>query len=145
MTKNDEQRGLEIRFYLLIYDITRITNPMDVNNVLNFFEFFEKIDFTKSIDYDIIKSLAQTILTEKTNIQPNKIELCNFCYTHNIRPKHLKKYTNITNPVYNSIINRILTEEFYQPTHLQPRVYEEIKKFLNLWKHFTTMGVEKFI
>lgn len=145
MTENDKKRGLEIRFFLIVYDITRITNPMDINNVLNFFDFFEKIDFTKSVNYDIIKSLAQTILTENTNLQPNKVELCNFCYTHGLRPKHLKKYVNITKPIYNATINRIQTEEFYQPTHLQPHVYAEIEKFLKLWNKFTDMGVEKSI
>lgn len=145
MTENDKLRGLEIRFYLFIYDLMRITDPMDINNIFNFFEFFEKIDFTKSVNYDIIKSLAQTILTERTNVQPNKIELCNFCHTHSLRPKHLKKFVTITNPIYNSVVNRILTEEFYQPTHLQPQVYAEIEKFLNLWNKFTNMGVEKLI
>lgn len=145
MTENNKLRGLEIRFYLIIYDLTKLTEPMDVNNVFNFFDFFEKIDFTKSINYAILKSLAQTILTEKTNIQPNKIELCNFCYTHNIRPKHLKKYVTITNPIYDSVVNRIQTEEFYQPIHMQPQVYVEIEKFLTLWNKFTNMGVETLI
>jgi hypothetical protein len=141
MKENDKLRGLEIRFYLVCYDLIRLTKPMTYQNILIFFEFFEKIDFTKDINYDILKTLARTIFTEQTNIQPNKTELCNFCYTHKIHIKKIKKYVNIPKTLYDATISQIKSELFYQPTHLQPAVYDEIEKFLNKLKQIQTLGV----
>lgn len=141
MKENDKLRGLEIQFYLVCYDLTRLTKPMSYQNILGFFEFLERIDFTKEVNYDILKTLAKTIFTEQTNIQPNKAELCNFCYTHNVHYKKVWKYVNLPKTQYDALVSQIKSELFYQPTHLQDQVYAEIEKFLNKLNQIKSLGV----
>lgn len=148
MNKNDKLRGLEIRFYLVCYDLIHLTKPITIQNIFAFFDFLEAIDFTKLLNYDILKTLAKTIYTEQTNIQPNKIELCNFCYTHNIKLSAIQKYTKIPKQVYDAVLSQIKNEIFYQPTHLQDHIYPEIENFLKLVQKVSTIGVkidEKFL
>ena len=95
MNNNDRLRGLEIQFYLVCYDVIHLTKPITTRNLENFFKFLEEIDFTKSLNYSILKTLAFTIFTENTNIQPNKVEFCNFCYTHQVKLRDIRKYVNI--------------------------------------------------
>ena len=142
MKENDRLRGLEIQFYLVCYDLARFTKPMTIQNIFTFFEFLEKIDFTKELNYDILKTLAQTIFTEQTNIQPNRVELCNFCYTHNIKLPVIRKYTQLPKHTYDATLRRIKEEVYYQPTHLQPEIYQEIEKFLSFVKKLSEIGVK---
>lgn len=145
MTEQDKLRGLEIRFYLVITDLARLTTPVTIQNIFAFFDFLEKIDFTKALDCGTLKVLTNTVFTENTNLQPNKIELCNFCYTHNVKPKALKHYIRITPEEYRATISRINSETFYQPTHLQPHIYNKIETFLEFVSKLTNLGVEKLI
>lgn len=142
MTKNDKLRGIEIRFYLVCHDLVHLTKPIAIQNIFAFFEFLEAIDFTKELNYGILKTLAQTIYTEQTNIQPNKVELCNFCYTHQVKLSTIKKYTKISKPFFDATISQIKNEIFYQPTHLHEDIYPEIEKFLDFVKRLKKLGVE---
>lgn len=142
MKNNDKLRGLEIRFYLICHDLVHLTKPITIQNIFAYFDFLEAIDFTKSIDYGILKTLAKTIYTEQTNIQPNKVELCNFCYTHKIKLKAIQKYVRIQKTVYDATISQIKNEIFYQPTHLQDQVYLEIENFLKLVEKVSNLGVK---
>lgn len=142
MTKNDELRGLEIRFYLIFYEIIKITNPPAIQNAIELLDFLQKLDFTNTVNYDKLKVLIETIFSENTNIQPNTIELCNFCYTHKLQPKYIRKYIKLPERKYKEIISRINSETFYQPTHLQKEMYEEIKNFLKIMKKIQNLGVE---
>ena len=139
--ENDRLRGLEIKFYLVCYDLVHLTNPITIQNIFIYFEFLKEIDFTKSVNYDILETLAKTIYTEQTNIQPNKIELCNFCYTHNIKLKQIQKYTKIPKTLYDATISQIKNEIYFQPIHLQPNIYTEIENFLNLVKKVSNLGI----
>lgn len=143
MNKNDRLRGLEIRFYLVCYDIIHITKPITTQNLFNFFDFLERIDFTNELNYSILKALASTIFTENTNIQPNKVEFCNFCYTHNIKLRDIRKYVNIPKTLYDATISQIKSDIYYQPTHLQDEVYPELEKFLQFIKKIQQIGVEQ--
>lgn len=138
---NNEKRALEIRFFLICFDIARLTIPNNSGNIINFFEFMEQMDFTREIDYVTLKELAQTLLTEKNNIIPNKDELCNFCLTNKIPPSKIKKYLKITPEYYRIFQSRIAHEPFFQPTHLQPHVYDEISKFLTHYEKIRNLGV----
>lgn len=142
MTKNDKLRGLEIRFYLICHDLVHLTKPITIQNIFAYFEFLEAIDFTKELNYDILKVLAKTIYTEQTNIQPNKIELCNFCYTHQIKLSAIRKYIKIPKTLYDATISQIQNEIFYQPTHLQDEIYPEIEKFLAMVEKVSNLGVK---
>ena len=141
MNNNDRLRGLEIQFYLVCYDVIHLTKPITTRNLENFFKFLEEIDFTKSLNYSILKTLAFTIFTENTNIQPNKVEFCNFCYTHQVKLRDIRKYVNIPKTLYDATISQIQTDYFYQPTHLQEEVYPEIEKFLKFIEKFKQLGV----
>ena len=141
MNKQDKLRGLEIQFYLICYDVVHLTKPITTQNLETFFKFLEEIDFTKSLNYSILKTLAFTIFTENTNIQPNKIELCNFCFTHKVKLRDICKYVNIPKTMYDATISKIKSEFFYQPHHLQDDVYEEIEKFLKLIGKLKNIGV----
>jgi hypothetical protein len=141
MKQNDKLRGIEIRFYLVCHDLVNLTRPITIQNIFAYFEFLEAIDFTKSLNYDILKTLAKTIYTEQTNIQPNKIELCNFCYTHKVKLSAIQKYIKIPKTVYDATISQIQNEIFYQPTHLQDHIYPEIEKFLEMVKKISNLGV----
>lgn len=143
MNKNDRLRGLEIRFYLVCYDIIHITKPITTQNLFNFFDFLERIDFTNELNYSILKTLASTIFTENTNIQPNKVEFCNFCYTHNIKLRDIRKYVNIPKTLYDATISQIKSDIYYQPTHLQDEIYPELEKFLQFIKKIQQIGVEQ--
>lgn len=142
MKENDRLRGLEIRFYLICHDLVHITSPITTQNIFAYFEFLEAIDFTKSINYDILKTLAKTIYTEQTNIQPNKVELCNFCHTHHIKRSNIQKYAKIPKPLYDATLSQIKNEVFYQPTHLQDEIYQELEKFLKLVNKVSNLGVK---
>ena len=143
MNKNDRLRGLEIRFYLVCYDIIHITKPITTQNLFKFFDFLEGIDFTNELNYSILKTLASTIFTENTNIQPNKVEFCNFCYTHNIKLSDIRKYVNIPKTLYDATISQIKSDIYYQPTHLQDEIYPELEKFLQFIKKIQQIGVEQ--
>lgn len=142
MKQNDKLRGLEIRFYLICHDLVHLTKPITIQNIFAYFEFLEAIDFTKELNYDILKVLAKTIYTEQTNIQPNKVELCNFCYTHQIRLSNIRKYIKIPKTLYDATISQIQNEIFYQPTHLHNEVYAEIEKFLAMVEKISNLGVK---
>ena len=142
MKENDKLRGLEIRFYLVCHDLVNLTKPITIQNIFAYFEFLEAIDFTKSINYDILKTLAKTIYTEQTNLQPNKVELCNFCCTHQIKLSSIRKYIKITKTLYDATISQIKNEIFYQPTHLQDAIYPELEKFLALVEKISKIGVK---
>lgn len=143
MNKNDRLRGLEIRFYLVCYDIIHITKPITTQNLFKFFDFLEGIDFTNELNYSILKTLASTIFTENTNIQPNKVEFCNFCYTHNIKLRDIRKYVNIPKTLYDATISQIKSDIYYQPIHLQDEIYPELEKFLQFIKKIQQIGVEQ--
>jgi hypothetical protein len=142
MNNNDKLRGLEIRFYLVCHDLVHLTKPITIQNIFAYFEFLEAIDFTKELNYDILKTLAKTIYTEQTNIQPNKVELCNFCYTHQLKLKSIQKYIRIPKTLYDATISQIKNEIFYQPTHLQDAIYPELEKFLNFVEKVSNLGVK---
>lgn len=141
MKNTDRLRGLEIRFYLVCYDIIHLTKPITTQNLINFFDFLEKIDFTNSLNYSILKTLASTIFTENTNIQPNKVELCNFCYTHKVKLRDIRKYVSIPKTLYDATVSQINSEYFYQPTHLKEEIYPEIEKFLEFIEKLKHLGV----
>ena len=142
MEKNNYLRGLEIRFYLVCHDLVHLTKPITIQNIFAYFEFLEAIDFTKELNYDILKTLAKTIYTEQTNVQPNKIELCNFCATHQIKLSTIQKYVKIPKTVYDAVLSQIKHEIFYQPTHLQDDIYPELEKFLNFVEKVSNIGVK---
>ena len=142
MTENNKLRGIEIRFYLVCYDLVNLTRPITTQNIFAYFDFLEAIDFTKSVNYDILKTLVNTIYTEQTNIQPNKIELCNFCYTHQVKLKTIQRFTRIPKTLYDATISQIKNEIYYQPTHLQDHIYSELEKFLKLVDKVSNLGVK---
>lgn len=138
---NHQLRAIEIRFFLLCFDLARLTKPNNNGNIYAFLEFIEKIDFTNSVEHSIIKELAQTIMTEKNNITPNKEELCNYCMRTKIAPTKMDKYTKISGIYYSAFVNRVANEPFFQPTHLQPHVYVELENFLALVTKVKNLGV----
>ena len=142
MKQNDKLRGLEIRFYLICHDLVHLTKPATIQNIFAYFEFLEAIDFTKELNYDILKTLAKTIYTEQTNIQPNKVELCNFCYTHQVKLSSIQKYVRVPKTFYDATVSQIQNEIFYQPTHLHDDIYKELENFINLVEKVSNLGVK---
>lgn len=140
-TQNEQLRSLEIKFWCLITDLCRLTPVPTDQNIYDFFRFLKKIDLTKAIDFDTIETLAETVLYEKSALKPTEAEWYNFILTNNITAKKAKKYF----PYYAAKMRRFQRMKLdgltYQPIHLRPPAYENLRYLFQVIEQIKNIGV----
>ena len=140
-TKNEELRNLEIKFYCLIQDLCRLSYVPSDNNIVSFLTFLKEIDLTTTIDFDIIETLVDAVIYKTANLEPKPAEWYNFVITESINPKSMRRFFRYNPKTAKKFAAMKIDKGIYQPIHLRPPAYEQLRRFLELVEKVKSIGV----